>query len=77
MCVNSNVEGLYYENDIESQHAVQKCIQEYKNRDVATVIKNLQRLSDRQDAEKVRALHGAGNYSHAGPYKRFCIQSNE
>ena len=25
---NSNVEGLYYQNDIEFQHAVQKCIQE-------------------------------------------------
>ena len=42
-----NVEGLYYQNDIGSQHAVQKCIQEYKERDVATVIINLQRLSDR------------------------------
>ena len=30
--VNSNVEGPYYQNDIESQHAVQKCMQEYKKR---------------------------------------------
>ena len=52
-------------------------MQECKKRDVASVIKNLQRLSDREDAEEVRALHGAENYSHAGPYKRFCIQSNE
>ena len=75
--VNSNVEGLHYQNDVESQHAVQKCIQEYKKRDVATVTKNLQRLSDRHDAEDVRALYGAGNYSIAGLYKRFCIQSSE
>ena len=37
--VNSNVEVLYYQNDIESQHTVQECIQGYKKRDVATVIK--------------------------------------
>ena len=47
--VNSNVEGLYYQNDIEK-------------RDVVTVIKNLHRLSVRQDAEEVRTLYGAGNY---------------
>ena len=44
----SNVEGLYYQNDIKSQHDVQKYIQEYKKRDVATVIKNLQQLSKMQ-----------------------------
>ena len=70
-------EGLYYQNDTESQDAVQKCIQEHKKRDVATVTKNLQRLSDRQDAEEVRAFYGAGNYSIAGQYKSFCIQSSE
>ena len=60
--VNSNVEGLYYQNDIESQHALQEYVQEYKKRDVVTVIKNLHRLSVRQDAEEVRTLYGAGNY---------------
>ena len=71
--INSNVENLYYQNDIESQHAVQKCIQEYKKRDAATVRKNLQRLSDKQDVEEVRALYGAGNYSITRPYKRIYI----
>ena len=41
------------------------------------MIKNLQRLSDRQDTEEVRAFYGAGNYPIAGPYKRYCIQSSE
>ena len=41
------------------------------------MIKNLQRLSDRQDIEEVRALNGAGNYSIAGTHKRFSIQSSE
>ena len=71
------MESPYYRNDIESAHAVQKCILEYKKRDIDTVIKNLQWLSDRQDTEEVKALYGAGNYSIAGPYKRFCIESSE
>ena len=41
------------------------------------MIENLQWLSDRQDIEEVRALHGAGNYSIAGSHKRFSIQSSE
>ena len=41
------------------------------------MIKNPQRLSDRQDAEEVRALPDAGNYSIAVPYKRFSLQSSE
>ena len=49
VCINFNVQGLYYQNTIESKHSDQKCIQEYKDRDVVTVIKNLLQLSDRQD----------------------------
>ena len=41
------------------------------------MIKNLQRLSDRQDTEEVKAFYGAGNYPIAGPYKSFGIQSSE
>ena len=41
VCISSNVQDLYYQNDIESQYSVQKRIQEYKKRDVATVRKNL------------------------------------
>ena len=63
VCISSNVEDLYYQNDIESQYSFQKWIQEYKNRDAATVIKNLWSVSDRQDTEEVWALYSAANYS--------------
>ena len=59
----ADIQGLYYQNDLESQHAVKKCIQNYKKEDILVVIKNLERLSDRQDTEKVRALYGAGSYT--------------
>ena len=41
------------------------------------MIKNLQWLSDKQDEEEVWALYSTGNYSIAGRYKRFSIQSSE
>jgi len=56
------IDGLFYQNDVESLHHVEKCIQGYKKEDVLQVIRNLKRLSDRQDAEEVRALYGAGSY---------------
>lgn len=73
----TNIQGLYYQNDVESQHAVEKCIQHYKKEDVLVVINNLQRLSDRQDAEEVRALYGAGNYRLAESYRKFLVKSSE
>ena len=57
----ADIQGIYYPNDVEYQHAVEKCIQNYKKGDILVVIKNLERLSDRQDTEEVRALYGAGS----------------
>ena len=42
-----------------------------------SVVQNLQRLEQRQDAEEVRALTGAGKYILAEPYQRFKVPSNE
>ena len=48
-----------------------------KKEDILVVIKNLERLSDRQDTEEVRALYGAGSYTFNEPYKKFLVQSSE
>ena len=71
------MQGIYYQNDVEYQHAVEKCIQNYKKGDILVVIKNLERLSDRQDTEEVRALYGAGSCTVNKPYKKFLVQSSE
>ena len=65
MRLTFNVEGLYYQNDIESQHVFWKCIQEYKKRE------------DDADAEEVRPLCGTVNFDISGTYERSCIQSSE
>ena len=72
-----DLQGLCYQNDVESQHAVEKCIQNHKKEDILVVIKSLERLSDRQDTEEVNALYGAGSYTVNEPYKKFLVQSSE
>ena len=73
----ADIQGLCYQNDVKSQHAVEKCIQNYKKEDILVVIKSLERLSDRQDTEEVNALYGAGSYAVNEPYKKFLVQSSE
>ena len=73
----SNVNGLYYQNDIESQHSVEKCIQGFQKKDVITVVQNLKKLSERQELDEIRALYGAGNYKLAEPYKSFFVSSEK
>ena len=70
------VDGLFYQNDVESLHHVEKCIQGFKKEDVLQVIRNLKRLSDRQDAEEVRALYGAGSYVLSRQYSKFKVESS-
>ena len=60
-----NVEGLYYQNDIESQHVFWKCIQEYKKRE------------DDADTEEVRPLYGTVNFNITGTYERSCVEISE
>ena len=59
----ADVQGLYDKNDVESQHVFEKCIQNCKKENILVVIKNLKRLSDRQDTEEVKALYGGGSYT--------------
>ena len=72
-----DIQGLYYQNDVEFQHAVEKCIQNHKKEDTLIVIKKQERLSDWQDTEEVRALYAAGSYIVNEPYKKFLVRSTE
>ena len=63
--------GLYYQNDVESSHHVEKMNQNFEKKTVEEAIGNIQKLSDRQDSEEVRAIYGAGNYVFSTAYKQF------
>ena len=69
-----NVDGLFYQNDVESLHHVEKCIQGFKKEDVLQVIRNLKGLSVR---EEVRALYGSGSYVLTRQYSKFKVESSK
>ena len=52
-------------------------MQNYKKEDILVVIKTLERLSDWQNTEEVRALYRARSYTINEPYKTFLVQSSE
>ena len=67
--------GLYYQNDIESMHFVEKNNQSFKKLDTAQVVKNLEQVHNRQDAEEIRAIYGAGKYSLSTEFRKFAVDS--
>ena len=58
----TNVDGLFYQNDIESQHFVEKVHQNFEKKSVEDSITYFQRFIERQDDEEIRAVYGAGSY---------------
>ena len=66
----TDVSGLFYQNDIESQHFVEKKKQSFSKLSVVDVIVSLEEMVNRQDQEEVRALYGAGSYEISKEYRR-------
>ena len=48
-----NVDGLFYQNDVESLHAIEKRIQCFKEQDVVEAVKTLETLIRREENEGV------------------------
>ena len=67
----THVIGLFYQNDIESMHYVEKLKQSFQKLSVLEVINCLQQILTRQEVEEIRAISGAGSYIPADPYKHF------
>lgn len=75
--IGTNIAGLYYQNDIESLHFVEKKRQNFRKENVLDVIKGLESLANQQRTEEIRALHGAGRYELALPYQKFFVDSSK
>ena len=71
----TDVIGLFYQNDIESMHYVEKLKQSFQKLSVLEVINCLQQILTRQEEEEIRAIYGAGSYILADPYKQFRVDS--
>ena len=64
-------ETFYYQNDIESIHAVEKRKPCFKKENVATALSNIQSIVKCEEQDEIRALHGTGNYVLAPEFKSF------
>ena len=71
---SSDVCGLYYKNDFESLHHVEKMNQNFEEKTVKEAIGNIQKLSDSQDSEKVRAIYRAGCHVLSTAARNFLCQ---
>ena len=65
------VEGLFYQNDIESLHAVEKREQQFKAKDVFGAVRTLQAMIERETNLEEVSLYGSSEYVLAPAYKRW------
>ena len=56
----TNVVGLFYQNDVESIHAIGKHIQCYKMGSVFEIVSTIKTLVEQKENEEVLALYGGG-----------------
>ena len=62
-------QGLFYQNDMESQHAKEKRMQCFKTDDVMQAVRTIETMIQRQEDEERASLYG--NLHHMAPaYKR-------
>ena len=71
----TSIAGLFYQNDIESMHFMEKISQCYKKASVVELINSLRAIVTRQQTEEIRALYGAGSYCLQSEFKKFLVDS--
>lgn len=72
--VNTNVQGLFYNNGIESQHFLEKKEQAFKKGSISDVVKTVKTIIERQQNDEVRALYGSGPYHLSEQLKKFAVE---
>ena len=72
----TNITGLFYQNDIESMHPVEKRQQKFQKVSISELLSNIESIIKREEIDEVRALYGAGNYHLASEYEKFKIASH-
>ena len=72
----TDVEGLYFQNDVESMHFPEKFSREFKKESTEISIKSLSKIAERQDLEEVQAFFHGGRYALSQPYRKFSVESS-
>ena len=68
---NSDINGLYYQNDIESKHATEKRNQHFKKETILPAVFNLHAMIKGEENDEVRVIYDAGNYFLSSQCKGF------
>ena len=63
--LNSDSTGLYYQNGIESIHAIEKCYKNFKKESTEVAFSNIQKIIQREENDEIRV--SMGQVTIAGP----------
>ena len=66
---------MFYQNDIESLHFIEKRNQCFQKKTVSEAAQALKALALRQENDEVRAVYGAGNYVLSTDFSKFKVDS--
>ena len=64
---------MFYQNDIESLHFIEKRNQCFQKKTVSEAAQALKALALRQENDEVRAVYGAGNYVLSKDFSKFKV----
>ena len=68
---NTQINSLFYNNNVETEHFVEKKEQSFKKGDIKEVIDTMKALTERQQTHEVMALYGSGPFKLAKEFKKF------
>ena len=71
----TDVQGLFYQDDMESQHAKEMRMQCFKIDNVMQAVRTIETMIQRQADEERAALYGSLHHVLAPAYKRFYSQA--
>ena len=71
----TQIEGLFYQNDIESLHALENGTGKFKKQDVLEAVDTLKKLYERENNDECMAIFGSGNYVLVPAYSPFKVDA--
>ena len=72
----TDVKELYFLNDVESMHFLEKISKEFKKESTEILIKSLLKITEYQDLEEVQDIFHGERYTLSQPHKKFSVESS-
>ena len=72
----TDVKELYFLNDVESMHFLEKISKEFKKESTEILIKSLSKITECQDLEEVQDIFHGERYTLSQPNKKFSVENS-